>query len=49
MCSNPFIHRKANEKITSADTVQSMLNLIGSLLLHSDTSVQLQAVDTLTM
>lgn len=48
LCANPFIARKANEKITSADAVQSMLNLLGSLLLHSDTAVQMQAVDSLT-
>ena len=47
LCGNPFISRKANEKVTSADAILSMLNLIGSLLLHSDTTVQLQAVNTL--
>jgi hypothetical protein len=48
LCGLPFRSQKANEKITSADTVLSMLNLLGALLLHSHTSVQLEAVGALT-
>ena len=48
LCGLPFRSQKANEKITSADTVLSMLNLLGALLLHSDTSVQLEAIGALT-